>query len=365
MNAFNVPDELLQRVVTQAKEVGHEAATSPVVVEMVRAAFGASLLSNENVPCRFRLALVDPEQASVMIRLEQEVALDPAHIRRLAAGAGEQAAIGVWDTGAGLQIWGIAHRLSFAQAFVDAVGAGRLKVGCWASPSVVIEPGDCVAINTSLLGHTHLLTEMLKPDHPQFPRRHVVASTLRSIIRRVVLLGHGGTIVVLGRGSSEWEKFCGNWGAKSSTASSQLINLLDEQLTMKPDPVGQNVARDAVTSNALRVNIEQFEQAYADLTMMDGAVVLDSDLRLVGAGAKISAKDEFELDCVWLTEPAQTKRCSLSDLGGTRHQSAARLVKADKHCTAFVVSSDGPVTAFSSLLDNGEVVAIRRLDWAL
>jgi hypothetical protein len=365
MNTLTIPDELIQTVVDEAVALNHSAVTLPVVADLVQAAFRASLLSNEKLPCRFRLAFVPPDEGVPLIRLEQGIALDPANIRRLAAGAGEQAAVGVWQGAAGLELWGIAHRLSFHQVFVDAVGAGQLKLGCWTGPTIVIEPNEMVLVDSDLGGQAPLIAEILKTDHADLRRRLRVASVLRSILRRVALLGHGGTIVMVGRNSSEWHRCITSWGAKSSTPSSQLTELL-ERIGQGPDELkAQHPLSGSGLWTAMLNNVEQFEQAYADLTMMDGAIVVDSDLRLIGAGAKIVSKSDFELWCVWPSKPSRSARCSLSELGGTRHQSAARLVNTDRQCAAFVVSSDGPITAFASVLDTGEVVAIRRLDWAL
>jgi hypothetical protein len=361
MELLNVPDDLLSMFVEEAALRGFETVTLPLVGQLVQTAFAASLQSNEHDPCLFRLALAPPETA-VMIRLKSGLPLDSTTVRKLAAGAREQAAIGVWPSASGvLEVWGIARRLASAHAVVDALGPGHLKVGFLTEPLVVIEPSGSVFLGSQGASSLSLIAELFKSDQPDVRRRLAMVSALKGILRRMCFLGHGGTLVVLGRESRDWERWFSSWGARAEPPTSQLSTRL-ESLLNEAHPLRGSPAYEEVR-NAERRDIEDLEQAYAELTVMDGAVVLDADLRLVGAGAKISADGTFELSCIQPSQP-DVNRCNLTDLGGTRHQSAARLVFAEKQCVAFVVSADGPLTAFAPLTDGG-IVGIRRLDWTL
>lgn len=361
MELLTVPDDLLRMFVEEAGARGFKTVTLSLVGQLVRTAFSASLQSNEHEPCRFRLALAPPETA-VMIRLKAGLPLDSTAIRMLAAGARDQAAIGVWPSASGvLEVWGIGRRLAFAHAVVDAVGPGHLKVGFLTEPLVVIEPSGSVFLGSQGASSQLTLAELFKSDQPDFRRRLAIASILRGILRRMCFLGHGGTLVVLGRESRDWERWFSSWGARAETPTSQLSTLLESIL------YEEHAQRGTPAHPMLQVaqgrELEDLEQAYAELTVMDGAVVLDADLRLVGAGAKISADGAFELSCMQPSQP-EVKRYKLTELGGTRHQSAARLVFAEKQCVAFVASADGPLTAFAPL-EGGGIVGIRRLDWTL
>ena len=59
---------------------------------------------------------------------------------------------------------------------------------------------------------------------------------------------------------------------------------------------------------------------------------------------------------------AESTQLPLGELGGTRHQSAARFV-LDKHeAMVFVGSQDGRLTVFAWATASSEVAAIRRLE---
>jgi hypothetical protein len=116
---------------------------------------------------------------------------------------------------------------------------------------------------------------------------------------------------------------------------------------------------------ATQVNLEQAERTAASLSEIDGALVFAWDLKLFGAGAKLAAVEVPRLLEVLGSDPPVPRAVRGEELGGTRHQSAARFVGAVPSAFALVVSSDGPVTMFRYVEDEAAVVALRRLDWAL
>jgi len=89
-----------------------------------------------------------------------------------------------------------------------------------------------------------------------------------------------------------------------------------------------------------------FEKAHllADLTLVDGAVVLNRRFELLGFGAEISSgldnvttvQKALDIDGV-KREPESVRRV------GTRHRSAYRLCKALPGVLAVVISQDGQV----------------------
>ena len=96
-------------------------------------------------------------------------------------------------------------------------------------------------------------------------------------------------------------------------------------------------------------------RAVARLANMDGCVVLDRELNLVGFGGIIQAQEGCESSRLVLrdrTGRAIDESASLA-LRGTRHKSAFQLCKALPNSLAFVVSQDGDLRVFSS--DNESV----------
>jgi len=89
-----------------------------------------------------------------------------------------------------------------------------------------------------------------------------------------------------------------------------------------------------------------------ELSRIDGAVVMKSDLRLICFGAKVNKlTPDAELlifDCIGSRERITAR---ISNLGGTRHQSAASLVNAIDGAFALVSSQDGRATLLVKLED--------------
>jgi hypothetical protein len=105
-----------------------------------------------------------------------------------------------------------------------------------------------------------------------------------------------------------------------------------------------------LTSKVQRLLLDTVEQIAA-LTGIDGALVLNDDLEVLGFGAKLSApavSDDAIVRCS-ATRIEDLKpdgpRVSIASLGGTRRQSSARFVCASRGALALTLSHDGPASA--------------------
>jgi hypothetical protein len=91
--------------------------------------------------------------------------------------------------------------------------------------------------------------------------------------------------------------------------------------------------------------------ALAGLTAIDGATVLNSRHELLAFGVKISRRDgRAQVEQVVVTEPIEgciPTRVPPSELGGTRHLSAAQFVQDQPDALALVASQDGRFTVFA------------------
>jgi hypothetical protein len=107
-------------------------------------------------------------------------------------------------------------------------------------------------------------------------------------------------------------------------------------------------------------------QAIARLAGVDGAIVMTRDLKLLGFGAKI----EFRLGADVPVNKFQAKpgeqlvvSSRLEDLGGTRHQSAARFIEANRGAVAIVVSHDRHVSVMNWDDTLHSVSVMRNAEW--
>jgi hypothetical protein len=87
------------------------------------------------------------------------------------------------------------------------------------------------------------------------------------------------------------------------------------------------------------------------LTAVDGAVVLNSRLEVLGFGAKIARRRGWPgVEEVVVTEPIEGSAPAFvhpEQLGGTRHFSAAQFVHDQRDSMALVASQDGRFTVFA------------------
>jgi hypothetical protein len=91
--------------------------------------------------------------------------------------------------------------------------------------------------------------------------------------------------------------------------------------------------------------------ALAGLTAIDGATVINDRYELLAFGVKIGRRDgRPRVEQVVVTEPIEESGPTTlhpSELGGTRHLSAAQFVQDQRNAVALVASQDGRFTIFA------------------
>jgi hypothetical protein len=94
--------------------------------------------------------------------------------------------------------------------------------------------------------------------------------------------------------------------------------------------------------------------------------VVTRDLQVLGFGAKIVVRsDAAPQVCIFHQEPSKQERVlsPLEDLGGTRHQSAARFTAANKEAVALVISQDRHMSVMHWYEPIGSVAVVRNAEW--
>jgi len=106
-----------------------------------------------------------------------------------------------------------------------------------------------------------------------------------------------------------------------------------------------------------------------NLTAVDGATLVTFDLDVLAFGAKIRARDvDHKPERLVISEPFEgsvEREIGLSELGGTRHQSAAQFVFDQKDAIAIVASQDGGLSVLGWDRTEGKVAVIRPAQFAL
>ncbi|HMI84451.1 MAG TPA: hypothetical protein VK550_10180 [Polyangiaceae bacterium] len=395
------PPDLAQYVVDHWPAETALSVPRRLLDEALSVAFQASLTSEEARPTRFRLLLtpVDrlpesgtPNHGALRLRFDESRPFTADELRRLAPSTPfETSLIGAHEQAKKLRIWGIAHS---GPAWLAPTSGGRSVVPNWTRDPIVhvTGPGQlAVRCSGQLVGALErgvvvdammdvfdsewlpaLFTrerEEIRSEHafrqnetrsPTLVEHSLVARIGQHMLRRIIQLvrgaGHGGMVLVVDAGSAVASVDPGGLRLKyrfhqdepSHRYRTLLFQILERvaAATSKATVEWSDFALDASP------DLERFERAVfewsrviANLTAIDGAVVLDKRMGLLGFGAEVSAELAGP-SRVWRAldiEGREREPNAVEDVG-TRHRAAYRFVQAHPDGVALVISHDGGVS---------------------
>ncbi len=308
---------------------------------LIDAAFWASLRREEGKTPRVSLALLPPSRARHPLVFEARLPLGAAMLAKVAP-AVERPGIhlGVWQSAEGFHVWGTTREVPAFCLVVEVVASGLLVVKHRSEPfgkfanvavlegdqiKIVDERGgqlvpDCPAVLTTLIGSV---------DRPIAAGVTAVLVQLAASMRQH---GRGGALLVVPSESEAWrESVVTPMPYALDPPFGELAALVREPA---PDPDDMRRAVDAI----------------AGLTAVDGATLITDRYAVLAFGAKITRRHGYpQVEHVNVTEPVEGSvpiRTTPSQLGGTRHLSAAQFVHDQRDATALVASQDGRFTIF-------------------
>ena len=326
-----------------------EAVPVPVpdaqdIEAIVDAAFWASVRREEGYVPTVSLAFLPPDQGVRPLRLARALPLSAAALARLGP-AVERPGIhlGVWRGPDGLHVWGLTWAVPAFCFVLEVIAPGVLVLkhghgGGGKFANVAVLEGDQVKLvderTSSLPDCPGLLTSLLGFDAPTSwsgaPNVLVELAVSMRAHRR------GGSMLVVPADSESWrESIVQPMPYMVSPPFSELEALVRNG--PEPGPPKRALGRAVA--------------ALAGLTAIDGATVLNSRHELLAFGVKISRRDgRPRVEQVIVTEPIEgfvPTRVHPSELGGTRHLSAAQFVQDQQDALALVASQDGRFTVFA------------------
>lgn len=375
------------------------------------AAFQASLTAEEGRTTRFRLLLTpaselpsdeEPNHGVLRLRFERSRPFTADELRRLCPAAPfETSLIAAHPEGDKLRIWGLAHS---GPAWLAPSWGGRKLVPNWSYDPIIhvtnpgqltvrtagrligaIERGELVdtlldvfesewlaamfAREREEVRVAHAATQA-ELDSPTFVEHSLVSRVGQHMLRRTIQLvrgaRQGGMILVVdGAPTGSPQQLDGlrlKYGFEQDEPATRYRSLLLRVVGAVAQASGKHSVgwADFVADNdaqlaKLEAAIFEWSRVVANLTAIDGAVVLDKRLGLIGFGAEVSAE---------LPAPARVFR-ALDSAGdsvlvddiesvGTRHRAAYRFVNDHPHGLAIVISHDGGVRFVANRA--GEVV---------
>jgi hypothetical protein len=334
-----VADFFARRV--QPAGQGPDPATVTAVVD---AAFWASLRREEGRPPRVSLAIVAPEGAGQPLRFERTLPLTADPLVRLAP-AVERPGIhlGVWRSAEGeLRIWGAVRELPDFCRVTEVVEPGLLVLKYQREKdqkygNIVVLRGDQIRVveegDGAMPGGPAVLSALLGADG--IVSWNDGGSLLTQLAVSMRGHGHGASLLVVPGGTDAWRESM-------------------EQPTIYPIVPPFSALADLLGrrgDETLTDDIQVLVDAIAGLTAVDGAAVLSHRFELLAFGATIRRREgQRPVEQVMVTEPVTGDvplRLPATELGGTRHLSAAQFVHDQRDALALVASQDGRFTVFA------------------
>lgn len=383
----------------------------PLLEQALSAAYLASLTAEEHRPTRFRLLLMPlsdlpvdgvPNQGALRLAFDRSRPLNADELRRLSPAVPfETSLIGAHIENNKLRIWGIAHS---GPAWLAPSWGGRSVVPNWTYDPIVhvTGPGKIAvrsagnlvgAIERGVLVDATLdvfdskwLPGMFAREREEVISAHdqrqapsgsrtavehsLVGRVGQHMLRRAIQLvrgaRHGGLILIANTDLEGRANGLANLRLKypigRDEPSRRFRGLLFEILEAVAASTTNASIGWADFAADRSAHLERLEQAVfewsrviANLTAIDGAVVLDKRFALLGFGAEVSAELPTP-DHVWraLDKEGETREPDDIENVGTRHRAAYRFVNDHPEGLAIVISQDGGVTFVANR--NSEVI---------
>lgn len=316
-----------------------------VIATMIDAAFWTSLRREEGTLPRISLALVPPDPAVHPLRFSSPITLEPAALAKLAP-AVERPGIhlGAWPMDGRLLVWGTARAVPPLCFVVETVAPGLLviKHRPWAQSTkfvnVAVLEGDRIKVidegASGMPDCPHLLEALLR-----FDARGSVHTADSVLVRLAVSMrqhGRGGTLIVVPDGSDAWQ---------------QSVVQPISYAVMPPFSGLAELSRQPRNDLAWIELRDRAVDAVAGLTTVDGATLITEGFHVLAFAAKLGRRKGADLvNRVVMTEPVEGAvaiEADPSQLGGTRHLSAAQFVSDQRDALALVASQDGRFTVFA------------------
>lgn len=330
-------------------ESGLAAAASPdVIAAMINAAFWASLRREEGYVPKISLAFLRPEDTVHPLVFAEPMALDPGALTRIAAAVERPGVhLGVMEQDGELVVWGSTGAVPKYCCVVEVTEPGLLVVKHHRGEdlgkflNVAVLQGDQIKLvderASSLPDCPHLLASLLGFDAPASWARPVNILVQLAVAMRAH--HRGGLLLVVPSGHEAWRE--------------SIVHPVRHRVA-PPFAELSRFSREAERLVGQRAWREEFARSLdlvAGLTAVDGATIMTSDYALLAFGAKIARrKGSTQVDRVTVTEPivgGQAVVVAPTQLGGTRHLSAAQFVHDQRDGLALVASQDERFTVFA------------------
>lgn len=346
-----IESHFIKLLATALEQGGQDLAPEPstkVIEAIIDVAFWASLRREEGRSPKVSLTYLPPQLAGQPLIFEERILLTP-HVLTKLAPAVERSGIhlGVWDEDGELYVWGTTRSVPDCSFVLETIEPGLLVIkhrrikGFGKFINVAVLKGDEVKIidehSKSLPDCPAMLTSLLDYNSPTGWNDSV--NVLVQLAASMRLHGHGGTLLVVPENGDAWRD--------------SIVHPITYPVTPAFDELKKLVSQvvNEQTMSLWQEEVNRSVDSVAGLTAVDGATIINDQLELLAFGAKIGlSSNGMPVQETLVTEPVIGSSAAIihpSQMGGTRHLSAAQFVFDQRDAIALVSSQDGRFTIFS------------------
>lgn len=334
-----------------AGEAERSAATpaESIIEEIIDVAFWASLRREEGRSPKISLTWLPRGLApGNAVTFARPLPFDAPTLSKLAP-AVEQPGIHllIEQTNGRLEVWGTSRRIPPGSLVLEVIEAGLLVVkrrrseGSSKYANVMVLEGDQIKIvdesRVQALEHRPFITHFLSLDS----NREALDPANVTIQLAASMRAHrrGGSLLIVPVASDEWkESVVQPVRYEVAPPHHELASLLEQRPA---------AGEELLWRERMRRGVDEV----AGMTAVDGATVMDERYAVLAFGAKIRRRrTEDPIQQVLLTRVVHgvgAAVVNVSELGGTRHLSAAQFANDQRDALALVASQDGNFTAFA------------------
>lgn len=184
----------------------------------------------------------------------------------------------------------------------------------------------------------------------------IISVMLRKLLDTCLELRHGGAFLILpqeGRLSTSYGISC-KYSLEAPDLGEDIVNYWSRHIiaTYRKKQGVEEYDRELRHCHGSKARLLNNIDAVAHLSAADGCVVLSNTFRVLGFGGSILVSEEECKKTSTKVRFSTDQSCSidefLNNVGGQRHQSAARLAIKHSDVMIFVISQDGELSVFAS-----------------
>jgi len=396
---FGPDDDSVSRIHAQLKHLvaiglpavfgSGQQLTQEQISQLLESTFWASLRADEGRATRTCVAVSPAMRFPDALAFHTPVVYGEGPIAKLAPAVPPGGCLLVSISDGRPEIWGIGRTrpISTVDGFaieLSEPGVIRVNVGPF-QPFIVLNGRSNPVLAGSRIDLAHFLKSALRKTFPENDILQTQAVwreclVLTFLAKTIVEHGHGGMLLIVPNESGPWSASIDPFAYKLVAPDTRIRDGIRRELTemAAQGEMLQRVSQPDVPAD-LRDQIlgavaprpwydERDVLAISSFAGVDGAIVIASDLSVLGFGATIAVPQDGALRvCTFRPEPGSQEAIAvpLETLGGTRHQSAARFVGANKDSVAVVLSQDRHMSVMRWDEQISAVAVLRNTEWLI